>query len=362
MGITNLDTQNICLLSKWLIQLINEDGIWQQVLKKKYFNNKPLSQIVKKPGDSQFWSGLMEVKDFLLARGKFVVKNGKQVRFWEDWWVGHEPLMKQFPGLYNIVRKRNQTIASVFSRIPLNIAFRRALMGDRLRQWNVLVSLVAHVNLGEIKDQFVWKVNQSSIFSVKSMYSSLMEENTIPVNCVAWKLKVPLKIKIFLWYLDKGVILTKDNLIKRKWKGDAKCCFCNCDETIRHLFFECHLAKCVWQAIQYTFAVTPPVNITCMMGSWLNGYPAKLKKQMLIGVSAICWALWLCRNEAVFQKRYPNSFLQVIFRGTYWARLWSQLSEEETMKALMNLCQRLEGVVLEFFNRGGWNCRSRFDM
>ena len=218
------------------------------------------------------------MKDFLLARGKFVVKNGKQVRFWEDWWVGHEPLMKQFPGLYNIVRKRNQTIASVFSRIPLNIAFRRALMGDRLRQWNVLVSLVAHVNLGEIKDQFVWKVNQSSIFSVKSMYSSLMEENTIPVNCVAWKLKVPLKIKIFLWYLNKGVILTKDNLIKRKWKGDAKCCFCNCDETIRHLFFECHLAKCVWQAIQYTFGVTPPVNITCMMGSWLNGYPAKLKK------------------------------------------------------------------------------------
>ena len=189
-----------------------------------------------------------------------------------------------------------------------------------------------------------------------------MEENTIPVNCVAWKLKVPLKIKIFLWYLNKGVILTKDNLIKRKWKGDAKCCFCNCDETIRHLFFECHLAKCVWQAIQYTFGVTPPVNITCMMGSWLNGYPAKLKKQMLIGVCAICWALWLCRNEVVFQKRYPNSFLQVIFRGTYWARLWSQLSEEETMKALMNLCQRLEGVVLEFFNRGGWNCRSRLDM
>ena len=174
----------------------------------------------------------MEVKEFLLDRGKFVVKNGKQVRFWEDWWVGHEPLMKQFPGLYNIVRKRNQTIASVFSRIPLNIAFRRTLMGDRLRQWNVLVSLVAHVNLGEIKDQFVWKVNQSSIFSVKSMYSSLMEENTIPVNCVAWKLKVPSKIKIFLWYLNKGVILTKDNLIKRKWKGDAKCCFCNCDETI----------------------------------------------------------------------------------------------------------------------------------
>lgn len=35
-----------------------------------------------------------------------------------------------------------------------------------------------------------------------------------------WKAKLPLKIKIFLWYLKWGVILTKDNLVKRRWKGD----------------------------------------------------------------------------------------------------------------------------------------------
>ena len=112
--------------------------------------------------------------------------------------------MKQFPGLYNMVRKRNQTVASMFSRIPLNIAFRRTLMGDRLGRWKVLISLVAHVKLGEIEDQFVWKMNQSSRFSVKSMYTSLMQENSVPANCVAWKLRVPLKIKIFLGTSRKG--------------------------------------------------------------------------------------------------------------------------------------------------------------
>jgi len=83
---------------------------------------------------------------------------------------------------------------------------------------------------------------------------------------------------------------------------------------------------------------------------------------MLVGVSAICWALWLCRNDAVFQKLYPNSFLRVIFGGTYWARLWSQLSKEQAMKSLKNLCQRLEGVIMELFNRGGWNFRSIIEM
>jgi hypothetical protein len=35
-----------------------------------------------------------------------------------------------------------------------------------------------------------------------------------------WKLKVPLCIKIFLWYLIRGVMLTKDNLIRQNWNGN----------------------------------------------------------------------------------------------------------------------------------------------
>jgi len=62
----NLEVQNKCLLSKWLLKLINEDGIWQQILKNKYFGSKTLTQVEEKSGDSQFWSGLMSVKqDFL---------------------------------------------------------------------------------------------------------------------------------------------------------------------------------------------------------------------------------------------------------------------------------------------------------
>ena len=76
MGITDLDVQNVCILSKWLYKLINEDGLGQQLLKKKYMKNKTLSQVAKQPGDSHFWSGLMEVKDHFFPRGKFAVNNG----------------------------------------------------------------------------------------------------------------------------------------------------------------------------------------------------------------------------------------------------------------------------------------------
>lgn len=33
---------------------------------------------------------------------------------------------------------------------------------------------------------------------------------------------MPFKIKIFIWYLQREVMLTKDNLVKRNWKGNKK--------------------------------------------------------------------------------------------------------------------------------------------
>jgi hypothetical protein len=36
---------------------------------------------------------------------------------------------------------------------------------------------------------------------------------------------------------------------------------------------------------------------------------------VLIGMTAFCWALWISRNDSVFQKSQYKSILQVIFRG-----------------------------------------------
>jgi len=57
----------------------------------------------------------------------------------------------KFPELYRIARKKNQTMADVVSTRPLNISFRRSLVGGKLRMWIELVSLVLNVGLGEEK-------------------------------------------------------------------------------------------------------------------------------------------------------------------------------------------------------------------
>jgi hypothetical protein len=135
LGIEVLELKNKCLLSKWLFKLLNEEGVWQELLHNKYLRNKTLSAVQSKPTDSPFWKGLMRVKEEFFNRGFFKVGNGMSTRFWEDTWLGKTPLATQYPSLYNIVRHKNVTVAHVLAQTPLNISFRRMLLGNRWTLW-----------------------------------------------------------------------------------------------------------------------------------------------------------------------------------------------------------------------------------
>jgi hypothetical protein len=40
-----------------------------------------------------------------------------------------------------------------------------------------------------------------------------------------WRLKIPLKINIFMWYMYKEVVLMKGNLARRNWNGGSNVVF-----------------------------------------------------------------------------------------------------------------------------------------
>ena len=116
----------------------------------------------------------------------------------------------------------------------------------------------------------------------------------------------------------KGITLTKDNLAKRNRQGSVKCCLCSSIETIQHLFFDCYFASFVWNNVPITFRIRPPTSFANLFGSSLHGLSPKLRKQILLGVATLCWAIWLNRNDMVFNMAKSNTAMQVIFRVTYW--------------------------------------------
>jgi hypothetical protein len=87
--------------------------------------------------------------------------------------------------------------------------------------------------------------------------------------------------------MHKGVVLTKDNLAKRKWKGSMKCVYCNCNETIQHLFFQCEFARFIWRIVELVSGLKPPQSVSHLFGHWLDGVKLGTRKQFMVGTAAI---------------------------------------------------------------------------
>jgi hypothetical protein len=105
--------------------------------------------------------------------------------------------------------------------------------------------------------------------------------------------------------------------VKRQWKGCTKCCFCDVSESIQHLFFDCPMAKLVWEILSLTFGIRMPSDVGNLFGPWLQSFSKKQRNRVVVGVAAFCWAIWISRNDIVFHKSHSLSILQVIFRGTH---------------------------------------------
>jgi hypothetical protein len=88
--------------------------------------------------------------------------------------------MKSFPSLYNIAKKTSVTVVQVLSTVPLNIFFRRAVVGENWVKWLELVGCLLDERLTGKKDTFVW--NGCKTFSVRAMCNNIMNREGIPFD------------------------------------------------------------------------------------------------------------------------------------------------------------------------------------
>ena len=130
-----------------------------------------------------------------------------------------------------------------------SVTFCRWLVDIWKENWEKIVHDLVNVHMCDGVDFVKWKFGCNGRFSVKTVYNALTMNDTGPYHIKIWKGKIPAKIKIFLWMTLNNAILTKDNMIKRKWQGDQSCYFCNQTESANHLLFQCSVAKAVWAIV-----------------------------------------------------------------------------------------------------------------
>jgi hypothetical protein len=128
--------------------------------------------------------------------------------------------------------------------------------------------------------------------------------------------------------MENNAILTKDNMLRRKWKGNPDCYFCDKDESVNHLFFTCSMAKVVWACIaQCLGANNIPHNLNhCWL--WLERWLPHGRKLHVWGVVAVCWAIWKSRNRACFDKKLIKNPIEIICHAGALMKFWTGLFAE----------------------------------
>jgi hypothetical protein len=201
------------------------------------------------------------------------------------------------------------------------------LTGELMMEWTKLCgSLIsAGVFLLNRMDRLLWTGGDGTRrISVSNIYSTILNSANIP-NITGWrkglwKWKIPLKVKLFTWLVDKNKISTWDNLLRKGWNGPNICQLCYKDEEIvSHLFIHCEFARKVWNFISLDRQLTTTwqgISIADCFVNWLSSERAhKLLPPVVI------WHIWLARNSLIFENSTPSNN-SVAYRALGMHQLW----------------------------------------
>ena len=160
-----------------------------------------------------------------------------------------------------------------------------------------------------------------------------------------------------MWLINHNAILTKDNLLKRNWSGDLSCAFCNETETIPHIFFECPLAKYIWSLVAHVLGATCRPTSFEQFWTWIYLVLKKGKKIYMVGLSAICWAIWLTRNNFSFEGKIIISPTEIICLASSFISYCAGFQKGNDKEALEIGAETLKQTALYFHQqRQDSNC------
>jgi hypothetical protein len=147
-----------------------------------------------------------------------------------------------------------------------HLALRRPFGPAENEAWQDLLDCIAlhepDLEIGE--DRTSWRLEPSGQFSSKSLYQAIAPSPGREALTTIWVIRLPLKIRIFLWQRIRGRLPTGVEVLKRNGPGDGRCPLCGPEEDTNHIFVTCVSAQFLWSCFR-----------DLVGGSWdHNNFPA----------------------------------------------------------------------------------------
>uniref|UniRef100_A0A7N2RFE3 Reverse transcriptase zinc-binding domain-containing protein n=1 Tax=Quercus lobata TaxID=97700 RepID=A0A7N2RFE3_QUELO len=254
------------VLDTRVCELIDEDARqWDRGKLDAMFSQRTREEILSIPLDhlqSQFimanvgsnpsfvWRSLLAARVIIFRGSKWRVGNGRTIGVYTHKWLSYKPIPRTEAVLDIRVCELIDEDARQWDRGKLD-----AMFSQRTRE-EILSIPLDHL---QSQDMLVWIENAAQKLSVKTAYRVALRSSTQswteysgaredgPTWNKVWDLKVPPKVRMFLWRAVSTGLPTRDKLHQRRVNVDTQCEFCfHNTETVHHILRECPFAQNVW--------------------------------------------------------------------------------------------------------------------
>eukprot|EP00253_Pinus_taeda_P017324 PITA_17324 len=257
-GIKRLPEFSLSLAAKSGWRLITMVNLWTWVIRRKYIDPTPLedwirSQEKKSKQSSVIWKATIEGFSVIEQGPAWKVGDGRNVKIGRDPWVGCNESFALSPSLLRHLDGRGG-------------------------------------------------------YSPKEGYSYLMEKKgwSVPEwwSKNIWKLKCPMKSRIFLWCMLRRKIPTWDILQSRFFIGPGRCPLCKeNEESINHLFTSCTFSLKLWGEITDLLKLKVQWGAAPIENAWKNCWNNHPDGNLRNLPPIFFWGIWLARNKSIFQDQ-----------------------------------------------------------
>lgn len=337
LGFRDIRCFNLALLAKqgWRL-LMNPDSVLAQVYKACYFHSGELLTAPLGSRPSAAWRGIWIAREFLVKGLRYRIGNGSGASIWADPWIPEDCNFK-------IIMPR-----PYHSGFPYAVS---DLIDPETRNWNVeLISthlwevdkqriLQIPIGTATSRDRRIWHYSKNGAFSISSCYHMIFEatrrgssgvtkremgdgsySNHINWSLV-WRMKVPPKVKMFVWRAALNTLPHRAELFRRKITHSPYCEHCHGEEeTTDHILQRCRGTTAIWQA--------PPFSLQQLgerqsFWAWLTFLRSSLASETYLLAVVVMWKLWEVRNAEVHDTPTLSSPEIIQWCQVYLESYWS---------------------------------------
>ena len=255
MGFRDLRQFNDALLGKQVWRLYHEqDTLLFKVFKTKYFPNGSILDAKINPRCSFAWRSILQAREVVCKGARWRIGDGSKINIWKCRWV-------ESSGGGSILSPQHNSSLMVVKDLflPGTKVWDSETIEQNFFPWEAEDIKCIPVSIHDEEDLLIWPYTIDVIYSVKSAYQLLARETQQmqagPSNLDTskrlwngiWKLKVPNKMRHFMWRASSESLPINFNLCTRHILLDKSCALCvDHLEDVLHCLWLCDYAKCIW--------------------------------------------------------------------------------------------------------------------